>query len=570
MPTPLTPDEEFDALFRKGLEHHPEQPENPAAWHRMDLLLDADLRQQALRRKVLRMLGAESVLLVLLLWSAWFFAVGQLPPGATGGAATARLGQPAASRELAASAKLNRSKEAILANPSASFQESNPPKAAPPARLAAAPATASQPAGKLDAQPATATKTSLATAAYDVAAGRHSALATQLLSASAAKRHNHTSRFKPTTDHTLSSATSLVFRSKKQPKTTDALVATAATTRQRGYSLPLAATRRPAKRLTLYSERNQKNLPAAAAASSAASATTEAGKSQLFATARRTPQRPATEGNGSLAAIAPGIRNNAGAADFGTAIDPLAPRWPLAALAAPLPDSLRPVALAARPVPADSLLPRPLGRPYRLQLGLVAAPELSTVRAARLSPPGTNVGVQLDYRLARRWRLSTAFLYSVKRYGAAGTDYTVPYTMPHGWVIEDVTAVCRIIDIPLNLRYDLWQRPRYQVFASAGLSSLFMKREQYTYDYAPVYGKPVAPYAFEVDNGSRHLLQVLNLSAGYERLLSSRWSVQAEAFAKLPLAGVGYGAVRLRSVGVFFSLRYGLLPGRPAPVPGLR
>jgi hypothetical protein len=255
---------------------------------------------------------------------------------------------------------------------------------------------------------------------------------------------------------------------------------------------------------------------------------------------------------------------------FGTAIDLLSPRWPITEPYFALPDSLRPVALAAHPAPTDSLLPRPLVRPYRLQLGLVAAPELSTVRTAHLSPPGTNVGVQLDYRLARRWRLSTAFLYSVKRYGAAGTDYTVPYTMPHGWVIDDVNAVCRIIDIPLNLRYDLWQRSRYQVFASAGLSSLFMKREQYTYDYAPVYGKPVAPYSFEVSNGSRHLLKVLNLSAGYERLLSPRWSVQAEAFAKLPLAGVGYGAVRLRSAGVFFSLRYGLLPGRPAQVPGLR
>ena len=235
------------------------------------------------------------------------------------------------------------------------------------------------------------------------------------------------------------------------------------------------------------------------------------------------------------------------------------------------PDSLRLVALTARALPADSLAPLlPQLQRYRFRLGLVAAPELSTVRTSRLSPPGPSLGVQLDYQLARRWRLSTAFLYSTKRYTAAGTDYTLPYTLPHGWVLTDVDAVCRIIDIPLNLRYDLWQRPRYQVFASAGLSSLFMKREQYTYDYAPVYGKPVAPYTFELANGSQHLLKVLNLSVGYERMLGQRWSVQAEPFVKLPLAGVGYGAVRLRSAGVFFSLRYGLLPVRPTPTPALR
>ncbi len=231
---------------------------------------------------------------------------------------------------------------------------------------------------------------------------------------------------------------------------------------------------------------------------------------------------------------------------------------------------MRLVALAAHPAPADSLPPRPQAQPYRLQLGLAAAPELSAVHPNRLAAPGPSVGMQLDYRLTRRWHLSTALLYTVKRYGAAGTDYTVPYALPHGWVIRDVDAVCRIIDIPLNVRYDLWQRPSYQLFASAGLSSLFMKREQYTYNYDPVYGRPIPSYAFEVDNGSRHLLKVLNLSAGYERRLGARWSAQAEAFAKLPLAGVGYGAVRLRSAGVFFSLRYGLLPVRPAPVSGQR
>lgn len=260
-------------------------------------------------------------------------------------------------------------------------------------------------------------------------------------------------------------------------------------------------------------------------------------------------------------------------ADFGTAIDLLAPRVPVNNLPFARPDLLRPVALAARPAPADSLTP-PQPRPlrYRLRLGLVAAPELSTVRTSRLAPPGPNLGVQLDYQLARRWHLSTAFLYSVKRYYAEGSDYHLPagYTLPHGWVINDVDAMCRIIDIPLNLRYDLWQRPRYQVFASAGLSSLLMKREQYTYDYGLVYGKPVAPYTFELANGSQHLLKVLNLSVGYEQLLGPRWSVQAEPFVKLPLAGVGYGAVRLRSAGVFFSLRYGLLPVRPAPTPALR
>ena len=58
-------------------------------------------------------------------------------------------------------------------------------------------------------------------------------------------------------------------------------------------------------------------------------------------------------------------------------------------------------------------------------------------------------------------------------------------------------------------------------------------------------------------NENQHLLSILNLSAGYERSLGPRWSIQAEPYFKLPLSGVGAGKMRLASAGVFFGLKYG-------------
>ena len=236
----------------------------------------------------------------------------------------------------------------------------------------------------------------------------------------------------------------------------------------------------------------------------------------------------------------------------------------------PLPDSLTlawqsPV--AALPQLADSL-PRRLPLPavaYRLRLGLMLAPEVSTVRAERLTTPGTNVGLQLEYRLSQRWRLNVAYLRAVKRYVANAGDYHPPDGYwPQNLKLTEVNADCRMIDIPLNLRYDLWQRPTHQVFVSAGLSSLLMRRELYTYDYLEAGQAKRADW--ELLNGSNHALQILNLSAGYERAVGGRWTVQAEPFVKLPLGGVGFGAVRLSSAGVFFSLKYGLGP-QPAAMP---
>jgi hypothetical protein len=579
MPTPLTPDEEFDALFRRGLEHHPEQPENPAAWHRMDLLLDADLRQQALRRKVLRMLGAESVLLVLLLWSAWFFVGQQFPIASDNGRAMNGLTHSAKTAPTSAPATTSGKTrpEATLATQSAS----NATPASQPEDEQAAPSAQMMPT---DPNKALVPAAEVGSATdKDTANGSQTTATSHLITAlGEANRNRHDKgSSSPTEGQSPPSVGNHFGTIAKQQKTHSwpAYAVSAAAERQL-HSSALTAAKRPEKPKNALFRRGAKAAQPASSVYSAAGSVAGISQNRTHAQ-RQSLGQQLTTNNDLNRGHQPGSRRARQASNaaipattetiFGTAIDLLALHVPITNLAFTLPDSLRPVALAARPAPADSLAPPlPQAQRYRFRLGLVAAPELSTVRTSRFSPPGPNVGVQLDYQLARRWRLSTAFLYSVKRYTAAGTDYTVPYTMPHGWVITDVDAVCRIIDIPLNLRYDLWQRPRHQVFVSAGLSSLLMKREQYTYDYGLVYGKPVPSYTFDVSNGSQHLLKVLNLSVGYERLLGQRWSVQAEPFVKLPLAGVGYGAVRLRSAGVFFSLRYGLLPVRPAPAPGLR
>lgn len=167
---------------------------------------------------------------------------------------------------------------------------------------------------------------------------------------------------------------------------------------------------------------------------------------------------------------------------------------------------------------------------------------------------GRDVGLQLEYFFTSRLSLNTGLLHAVKRYETRGSDYHVTY----GKVPPDrVYAECGMLDIPLNLRYALLYRPSYQVFASAGLSSLLMRDEQYDLWYT--YASQPVRRTKQVVNGSNHLLSVLNLSAGYERQVQARWGVRAEPFVKIPLGGVGYGKVKLSSAGVFVSVQYRLL-----------
>ncbi|UOQ98546.1 hypothetical protein MUN81_03420 [Hymenobacter sp. 5317J-9] len=232
---------------------------------------------------------------------------------------------------------------------------------------------------------------------------------------------------------------------------------------------------------------------------------------------------------------------------------------------------LKEVSLA---LPTGSALPAPLAtvattvtppRPEapvtahqpRFYVGLVGAPDVTTVKFAGVESPLPNLGVVLEYRLSSRLRLSTGLLRSTKQYSARREDcdfgdYAV--YMKHRY-FDDVDGTCTVLDVPLNLRYDLLSRPGYALYGSTGLSSFFMQRETYSYAYVE-YNKP-GYWEGEAVNANRHLLSILNLSVGYERTLSPRWSLHAEPYVKVPLAGVGVYKLKLTSAGVFVGVKYG-------------
>jgi hypothetical protein len=121
-----------------------------------------------------------------------------------------------------------------------------------------------------------------------------------------------------------------------------------------------------------------------------------------------------------------------------------------------------------------------------------------------------------------------------------------------------------MLDIPLNMRYDfaLQARPdgrQNRWFASAGITTYVMLREDYSYKYANPDDPRINYKAREWStNTGGYGFSHLNVSAGYERAFGKRLSWQVEPFLKIPLKGVGYYKLNLISTGAFFSLRYKL------------
>ena len=183
---------------------------------------------------------------------------------------------------------------------------------------------------------------------------------------------------------------------------------------------------------------------------------------------------------------------------------------------------------------------------------------MSTVKFADLQGIHLNLGLVLEYRLGQRWRVATGVQRVAKSYSALRVDYDFSeypkaYTRDFKWVDGD----CMVLDVPLNLRYDAVVAARYRLFGTLGVSSFFMQREHYSYNYNDATTKAPAVWERTFINDNHYLASILNLSAGYEYGLGQHWSAQAEPYVKVPLAGVGAGKVKLLSAGVYFGVKYG-------------
>ena len=155
-------------------------------------------------------------------------------------------------------------------------------------------------------------------------------------------------------------------------------------------------------------------------------------------------------------------------------------------------------------------------RQPRLYVGLVAAPDVSTVQFADVQGARLHLGLTLEYRLGPRWRVATGLQRSTnnsyaRREDYDWTNYPRAQTRDFGWV----EGQCSVLDIPLNLRYDAVVQGHARWFGAAGLSSFFMQRENYSYDYLE-NGTCKRWDMPGLVNANRHLFSVLNLSAGYE------------------------------------------------------
>jgi len=204
-----------------------------------------------------------------------------------------------------------------------------------------------------------------------------------------------------------------------------------------------------------------------------------------------------------------------------------------------------PIALPATKKPLSKA--NPAGR---LAFSIIAAPDLSSSQSNLSSKLSTNIGLLATYSITKNISLSTGMIYARKLYEYSGASISAYGSL--GKTMETY-ADCKVLDIPLNLNYRVYEKGLNSISLNTGLSSYIMLNEKYKYVSNDEFGNTNSS-VLEIVNQNQHFLGVANIAVSFNRKINNQVSVGIQPFVKIPLTGIGYHDSKLRSTGVAFSL----------------
>ncbi|NJC26701.1 porin family protein [Neolewinella antarctica] len=180
---------------------------------------------------------------------------------------------------------------------------------------------------------------------------------------------------------------------------------------------------------------------------------------------------------------------------------------------------------------------------------------LGEVSSGNFDQRRPRVGLEVEYRIGKKFAVATGAFYNEVCYRTSGENYSPKegFWEPNNFVTPtEVAGDCEVVEIPLSIKYYLNGSANNTFYAAAGATTYLLLKEDFSYFYdGPSAG---LKSAWSVTGENQHLLGMSHFNLGYQRQLRGRSALKLEAFVQAPLRGIGHGNVRLLTTGV--SLNY--------------
>ncbi len=192
-----------------------------------------------------------------------------------------------------------------------------------------------------------------------------------------------------------------------------------------------------------------------------------------------------------------------------------------------------------------------------LYAGIIAGPQFNQTKQQGFSNAGLSAGLIAGFHLNKKLSIEIGLVISDKQYYSAGKYFDmskISASMPAGMKLTQIQSKTTVLEIPLEIRYNLVRVSNGNLFAAGGFSSYIITRENNQYQ-ATVNGND------ETLNGNYTTQQdyfaaAAKIGAGYEWKAGKGLSLRLEPYLQIPLKTIGMGSMHVVSTGVYLGLTF--------------
>ena len=185
----------------------------------------------------------------------------------------------------------------------------------------------------------------------------------------------------------------------------------------------------------------------------------------------------------------------------------------------------------------------------KLYAGLMGGPDISTVKYNSISKIGYSFGLLTGYRVNKKINIESGLFWTKRFYKSEGKYFdTKKLPIPAYVKIISLNGYCQMYELPVGVTYQLKAGKNNTWFSALGLSTYFMKNEDYNYDYLS-YGQARTRYV-SYDNSANNWFSILNVSVGINKLIAKNAWLRIQPYVKIPLKGIGIGSLPVSGAGL--------------------
>jgi hypothetical protein len=185
----------------------------------------------------------------------------------------------------------------------------------------------------------------------------------------------------------------------------------------------------------------------------------------------------------------------------------------------------------------------------KLYAGLMGGPDISTVKYNSVSKIGYSFGLLTGYRANKKITIESGVFWSKRFYKSEGKYFdTKKLPIPAYVKIISLDGYCQMYELPVGVTYQLKAGKNNTWFSALGLSTYFMKNEDYNYNYLS-YGQARTRYV-TYDNSANNWFSILNVSVGINKSIAKNAWLRIQPYVKIPLKGIGIGSLPVSGAGL--------------------